>query len=150
VHINTITNIVIHPAKSADPSYHTRSAIHVSPRHRRRRRRRRRHYAPTIVLERLRPVGADRRGGSDRRGPAGRARSAGRGGRGDVRPAAERHRERADQPERPESGAGPGRRPVPDYVHGRRAVSQLGVCKRSVGTPADGCRVHRVQVQQPA
>jgi len=111
---------------------------------------RRRHHAPTIVLERL-PVGADRRRGIDGRCPADRgSRRTVRRGRGDVRPAAERHGERADQPERSQSGAGPGRRAVPDNVHGRRAVAQLGVCRRRVRTPPDRSRVHRVQVQQPA
>lgn len=66
-----------------------------------------------------------------------------------VRPAAERHRERPDQPQRPEGRAGPGRRPVRDHVSGRRAVPQLGTGQLRVRTPANGRRVHRVQVQQP-
>lgn len=89
-------------------------------------------------------VGAD--GGRGRRGAAD-ANDPGRGssrGRRGVRSAAERHRERADKPQRSESGVGPGRRPVPDHVHGRRAAVQLGVGQRRVRTPAHRRRVQRV------
>lgn len=68
-------------------------------------------------------AGRDRGRGHRRRG---RRRGPVDGRRRGVRSAAERHRERSDQPQRPESRAGPGRRPVTDHVHGRCPVPQLG------------------------
>lgn len=89
-------------------------------------------------------VGADR--GRGRRGPADALNNGGGPGRGrrGVRSAAERHRERADQSERSESGAGPCRRSVPDHVHGRSTAIQLGVGQRRDRTPAHCRRVQRV------
>jgi len=105
-------------------------------------------------------IGADRGRGPAiaarpcRRGASGAVRRPDhvRGRRGAVRPTAERYGERADQPQRSESGAGPGRRAVRDNVHGRRAVVQLGAVqqrRRRVRTSAHRHRVHRVQVQLP-